>query len=84
MVEDHRLAVEEIVWEFYANLHQRPGDSFWTWVRGKVIEVTPILISHIMGAPRVRDPAYPWPVDHLPSCAILVKCFTEEALIRWR
>jgi hypothetical protein len=59
MVEDHCPAVEEIVREFYANLHQRHGDSFLTWVREKVIEVTPTLISHIMGAPHVRDPVYP-------------------------
>ena len=30
IVEDHRPAIEEIVWEFYANLHQRCGDSFCT------------------------------------------------------
>jgi hypothetical protein len=30
MVEDHCPAIEEIVWEFYANLHQRHGNSFRT------------------------------------------------------
>jgi hypothetical protein len=30
MVEDHCLVIEELVWEFYANLHQRVGNSFLT------------------------------------------------------
>ena len=77
MVEDHRGVVEEVVREFYANLHQRRGDSFLTWVRGKVIEVTPTLIGCITGAPCVRDLVYPWPRDCLPSRAILVECFAE-------
>jgi hypothetical protein len=77
MVEDHRPAVEVIVWEFYANLHQRRGDSFRTWLRGRAIEVTPTLISEITGAPRVRDPVYPYPVNHLPARADLVACFAE-------
>jgi hypothetical protein len=47
MVEDHRPVVEAIVWEFYANLHQRRGDSFRTWRRGRAIEVTPTLIIEI-------------------------------------
>jgi hypothetical protein len=55
MVEDHRLTVETIVWEFYTNLHQRRGDSFCTWLRGTMIEVTPTLISEVTEAPRVRD-----------------------------
>ena len=59
MVKDHRPPVEEIVRKFYANLHQRHGDSFLTWVRGKVIKVIPTLISRIMGVPRVCDPVYP-------------------------
>jgi hypothetical protein len=37
MVKDHRPAVEEIVREFYANLHQRCDDSFLTWVKGKIL-----------------------------------------------
>jgi hypothetical protein len=41
MVVDHHPAVEEIVHEFYANLH---GDSFQTWVREKVIHVTPAIM----------------------------------------
>jgi hypothetical protein len=77
MVEDHRPTVETIVWEFYANLHQRRGDSFCTWLRGIVIEVTPMFISEIIGAPRVRDPIYPYSVDHLPAHANLEACFVE-------
>jgi hypothetical protein len=77
MAEDHRPTVKTIVWEFYANLHQRRGDSFHTWLRGRVIEVTPTLISEITGAPRVRDPVYPYPIDHLPARADLVACFAE-------
>jgi hypothetical protein len=77
MAEDHRPAVEAIVWEFYANLHQRRDDSFRTCLRGRVIEVTPTLINEITGAPHVRDPVYPYPVDHLPARADLVACFTE-------
>jgi hypothetical protein len=65
------------VWEFYANLYQRRGDSFRTWLRGRSIEVTPTLISEIIGAPRVRDPIYPYSVDHLLARADLVACFTE-------
>jgi tRNA 2-selenouridine synthase SelU len=30
MVEDHRPAIIELVREFYANLHRRAGDSFFT------------------------------------------------------
>jgi hypothetical protein len=30
MVEDHHPVVETIMWEFYANLHKRRGDSFCT------------------------------------------------------
>jgi hypothetical protein len=77
MVEDHRPAVEVKVWEFYANLHQRRGDSFRTWLRGRAIEVTPTLISEITGAPRVRDLVYTYPIDHLPARADLVACFVE-------
>jgi hypothetical protein len=36
-----------------------------------------MLISEITGAPHVRDPAYLYPVDHLPAHANLVACFTE-------
>jgi hypothetical protein len=36
MVEDHYPSVEEIVREFYANLHLRCGDSFLTCVKGKL------------------------------------------------
>jgi hypothetical protein len=71
MVEDHYPTVEVIVWEFYANIHQRCGDSFHTWRRGTTIDVTLTLISKITGVPRVHGPAYPYPVDHLPT------------LIRW-
>jgi hypothetical protein len=73
MVRDHHPTVKEIVREFYANLHQRHSDSFRVWIRGKGIEVTPTLISNIIGAPSVRDLVYPWPVDHLPICAKMVK-----------
>jgi hypothetical protein len=47
MAEDHRPAIEELVREFYANLHYRVVDSFLTWVRGMEIHVTPNLISAI-------------------------------------
>jgi hypothetical protein len=77
MAEDHRPAVEAIVWEFYANLHQRRYDSFRTWLKGKAIDVTPTLISEITGAPRVRDPVYPYPIDHLLARANLVAYFVE-------
>ena len=77
MVEDHRPEVEKIMLKFYANLHQRHGNSFLIWVKGKVIEVTPSLTNKIMGAPHVRDPVYPWLVDHLPSHDVLVECFVE-------
>jgi hypothetical protein len=83
MVEDHCPAMEAIVWKFYANLHQRRDDSFCTWLRGTTIEVTPTLINTITGAPRVRDLAYPYPVDHLPARADLVACFAEGALTKW-
>ena len=39
MVKDHHPAIEEIVREFYVNLHQRVGDSFWSWIRRRVIKV---------------------------------------------
>jgi hypothetical protein len=77
MVEDHRPAIVELVREFYANLHRRAGDSFFTWVRGTEIHVTLDLVSAITGAPRVRAPEYPWPVDHLPTRAEMVACFAE-------
>jgi hypothetical protein len=56
MVKDHCPAIEELVREFYANLHWRVGDSFLTWVRGTEIYVTPDLINAIIGAPRVLNP----------------------------
>jgi hypothetical protein len=77
MAEDHCPTMEVIVWEFYANIHQRRSDSFCTWLRGTAIDVTPTLISEITGVPRVRDPVYPYPVDHLPIRANLVACFAE-------
>jgi hypothetical protein len=77
MAEDHRPAVEAVVWEFYANIHQRCGDSFRTWLRGRAIEVTHTLISEITGVPRVRDPIYPYSIDHLPARADLVACFAK-------
>jgi hypothetical protein len=48
MVEDHRPTEKEIVQEFYMNLYQRRGESFRSWIRGKAIEVTYILISTII------------------------------------
>ena len=77
MVKDHYAAIVELVWEFYANIHQRVGDSFITWVRGMEIHVTPDLISTITGAPWVCNPEYPWPVDHLLTQAEMVACFAE-------
>ena len=77
MVEDHHPAIEEIVWEFYANLLQRCGNSFCTWIRGKRIEVTPSLINAIAGVTCVYHPTYPYPVDHLPTRAEMVACFAE-------
>ena len=77
MVEDQCPAIEEIVWEFYANFHQRHGNSFRTWLRGTTIEVTPTLISTITGVPCVRDPTYPWPVDHLLTHVDMVACCTK-------
>lgn len=64
--------VEEIVWEFYANLYQRRGNSFRTWIKGREIEVTPTLINNITRAPLVCDPVYPWLVNHLPTRVELV------------
>ena len=80
MVWNHRPTVEEIVWDFYAILHQKRGDSFLTWVRGKVSKVTPTIISNITGASCVRDLVYPWPIDHLPTRADMVECFIEGRL----
>jgi hypothetical protein len=45
--------------------------------QGKVIEVTPTLISNITGVPCVHDPVYPWPVDRLPIRTDIVECFAE-------
>jgi hypothetical protein len=68
MVEDHSPAIEDLVREFYTNLHRRADDSFHTCIRGKEIHVTPHLISTIIGAPQVPNPVYPWPIfDHLPT-----------------
>ena len=67
MVEDHLPAVEKIVWEFCVTLHQRRGNSFQTWIRGKPIEMTPTLISTITRAPFVRNLVNLWPVNHLPT-----------------
>jgi hypothetical protein len=50
MVEDHRPTIEELVWEFYTNLHRRAGDSFLTWIKGTKIRVTLDLISTITSA----------------------------------
>jgi hypothetical protein len=77
MVGHHCPTVVEIVREFYANLHQRRGNSFLTWIRGKEIKVSPTLISNITRAPCVCDPVYPWLVDHLPTSAEMVECFAK-------
>jgi hypothetical protein len=77
MVKDHRPEVEAIVWEFYANLHQRLGDSFCTWLKGTTIVVTPMFINAIIRAPRICDPAYPYPINHFPARANLVACFAN-------
>ena len=77
MVEDHRPAIEEIVWEFYENLYQRCGDSFCIWIKGRRIEVTPSLINAIARVPCVCDPTYPYLVDHLLTRAEMVVCFAE-------
>jgi hypothetical protein len=58
IVVDHCEVVEEIVREFYTNLHQRHGDSFQTMVRRTKIEVTLTLINNITRAPQVRNPDY--------------------------
>ena len=77
MVVDHRLEVEEIVREFYVNLHKRRDDSFRTWVREKVIHLTFALLSNIMGAPQVHNLGYSWPIDDLSSDIEMVECFTD-------
>jgi hypothetical protein len=77
MVEDHRLAIVELVREFYTNIHRRVGDSFLTWVRGTEIHVTLNLISTITRVPQVCNSEYPWSVDHLPTQAEMVACFVE-------
>jgi hypothetical protein len=76
-VKDHYPAIEELVREFYANLHRRADDSFLTWVRGTEIHVTPDLISTITGVSRVRNQKYPWPVNHHPTRAEMVECFAK-------
>jgi hypothetical protein len=78
MVEDHCPAMEEIVREFYANLYQKRGDFFQTWIRRREIELIPTLIRNISGAPLVCDPVYPWPVDHFPTRAEIVECFAKR------
>jgi hypothetical protein len=83
MVEDHLLVVEEIVRRFYVKLHQRCDDSFWSWIRGRAIKVTPTLINTTTGAPIVCNLVYPWLVHHLPARADMVECFTEGHLTRW-
>ena len=35
------------------------------------------LINMIAKVPCVRDPTYPYPVDHLPTRAKMVACFAE-------
>jgi hypothetical protein len=77
MVEDHRSVIKELVREFYANIHQRVGDSFLTWVKGTKIHVTHDLISAIIGAPWMCNSEFPWPVDHIPTRAEMVTCFAE-------
>jgi hypothetical protein len=39
--------------------------------------VTPDFISPIIGASRVRNPEYPWSIDHLSTRAEMVTWFTE-------
>jgi hypothetical protein len=39
-----------------------------------------MLINEITEVTRVRDPAYPYPVDHLPARVDLVACFAEGRL----
>ena len=80
MVKDHRPTIEEIVWEFYANLYQRCGNSFYTWIRGRRIKVTSSFINLMSGVPSVCDPTYPYSVDHLPTRAEMVACFVEGRL----
>jgi hypothetical protein len=77
MVEDHFPAIAELVREFYARIHQRVCDSFLTWVGVAEIHVTLDVISTITGVPRECNPEYPWPVDHLPTRAVMVACFAE-------
>jgi hypothetical protein len=69
--------IEELVREFYANIHRRVGDSFLTWVKGTEIHVTPDLIGTITGAPRVHNSEYSCPVDHLQTQAKMVVCFAK-------
>ena len=83
MVEDHRPVIEEIVWEFYANLHQRCGDSFCTWIKGKRIKVTP--------ASSTRSPEYlvyvtrPTHIQSTISPLVLrwLRVLLKDALTRW-
>jgi hypothetical protein len=51
MMEDHCLAIAELVKEFYTNINRRVNDFFLTWVREMEIHVTLDLISAITGAP---------------------------------
>jgi hypothetical protein len=59
MVKDRRPATAKLVHEFYANIHRRVSNSFFTWVRGTEIHMTPDLISAITGAPQVHNLEYP-------------------------
>jgi hypothetical protein len=79
MVEDHRPTIAELVWEFYANLHRRAGDSFLTWVRGTEIHVTPDLISAIIRVPRGRDSeCHGCPTRSTPS-----QLTTSRLVLKW-
>lgn len=77
MMEDHWPAAIRIVCEFYVNLQDRKTDSFKTWLRSKPITMTSTLIRQITGTPLVRDPNYPWLLDHTPSHLQLVERFTN-------
>ncbi|KAL4598125.1 hypothetical protein ACB092_11G037000 [Castanea dentata] len=71
-----------LVHEFYSNIHDIKEDgSFSVMVRNISFEVTPTLVSAVLGIPRVLESPYPYTAETAPSQTDMLTLFCGEHTI---
>ena len=71
-----------LIHEFYSNIHDIKKDgSFSVMVRNIRFEVTPDLVSTVLGIPRVMESPYPYTAETAPSQTDMLTLFCGEKTI---